>query len=112
MNQAIDYHAILPELILSGTILLVLVVDVFLPARRKSWSMAVALVGTVASLIAVLTLLGDARTTFGGSFVVDNFAILFKLFFLSVAVLVLAISFRYSREGGFYPGEYYFLFSP
>ena len=109
MNQAIDYHAILPELILAGTILLVLVVDVFLPARRKSWSMIVALVGTVASLVAVLTLLGDARTTFGGSFVVDNFAILFKLFFLSVAVLVLAISFRYFREGGFYQGEYYFL---
>ena len=36
MNQAIDYHAILPELILSGTILLVLVVDVFLPARSAS----------------------------------------------------------------------------
>ena len=30
MNQAIDYHAILPELILSGTIVLVLVVDAFL----------------------------------------------------------------------------------
>jgi hypothetical protein len=34
MNQVIDYHAILPELILAGTILLVLVVDVFLPAKR------------------------------------------------------------------------------
>ena len=39
MNQVIDYHAILPELILSATILLVLVVDIFLPAKRKSWSM-------------------------------------------------------------------------
>ena len=45
MNQTIDYHAILPELILSGTVLLVLVVDVFLPAKRKSWSMVVGLVG-------------------------------------------------------------------
>ena len=39
----------------------------------------------------------------------DNFAILFKIFFLSVAILVLGISFRYFREGGFYQGEYYFL---
>ncbi len=31
----LDYHALLPEFILSGTILLVLVVDVFLSARHK-----------------------------------------------------------------------------
>ena len=109
MNQAIDYHAILPELILAGTILLVLVVDVFLPAKRKSWSMIVGLIGTMAALIATLTLIGDGRTTFGGAYVVDNFAILFKIFFLSVAILVLGISYRYFREGGFYQGEYYFL---
>jgi NADH-quinone oxidoreductase subunit N len=109
MNQTIDYHAILPELILSGTVLLVLIVDVFLPAKRKSWSMVVGLTGTIAALIGTLTLLGETRSTFGGSYVVDNFAILFKLFFLSVAILVLGISFRYFREGGFYQGEYYFL---
>jgi NADH-quinone oxidoreductase subunit N len=109
MNQTIDYHAILPELILAGTVLLVLVVDLFLPAKRKSWSMVVGLIGTVAALVGTLTLVGDARSTFGGSYVVDNFAILFKLFFLSVAILVLGISFRYFREGGFYQGEYYFL---
>ncbi len=109
MNQVIDYHAILPELILASTILLVLVVDVFLPAKRKSWSMIVGLIGTIAALIATFTLIGDGRTTFGGAYVVDNFAILFKIFFLSVAILVLGISYRYFREGGFYQGEYYFL---
>ena len=30
MNQAIDYHAILPEMILSGTLVLVLIADAFL----------------------------------------------------------------------------------
>ncbi|MEO8293144.1 MAG: NADH-quinone oxidoreductase subunit N [Actinomycetota bacterium] len=109
MNQVIDYHAILPELILSGTILLVLVVDVFLPARRKWMSMPVGLAGVLATLGAVLSLLGETRSTFGGMFVVDNFAILFKLFFLTVAVVVLLLSLRYFREGGFYQGEYYFL---
>ena len=109
MNQVIDYHAILPELILSGTVLLVLIVDVFLPAKRKWMSMPVALLGVIATLAAVLTLIGETRATFDGAFVVDNFAILFKLFFLSVAILVLGISFRYFREGGFYQGEYYFL---
>ncbi|HEY7400964.1 MAG TPA: NADH-quinone oxidoreductase subunit N [Actinomycetota bacterium] len=109
MNQAIDYHAILPELILSGTIILVLIVDVFLPARRKWFAMPLSLLGVLASLVAVLTLLGTNRSTFSGMFVVDNFAVLFKIFFLIVAAVVLAISLRYFREGGFYQGEYYFL---
>jgi NADH-quinone oxidoreductase subunit N len=109
MNQVIDYHAIMPELILSGTIMLVLVVDVFLPAKRKWFAMPISLLGVIASLIAVLTLLGANRSTFGGMFVIDNFAILFKVFFLIVAAVVLAISLRYFREGGFYQGEYYFL---
>jgi NADH-quinone oxidoreductase subunit N len=109
MNQVIDYHAILPELILSGTILLVLVVDVFLSARRKWLAMPLSLLGVIASLASVLTLLGAHRTTFGGAYVVDNFAIVFKLFFLAVAILVLGLSLRYFREGGFYQGEYYFL---
>ena len=109
MPQSIDYHAILPELILAGTILLVLVVDAFLSPRRRWLAMPLSLVGVIATLAATLTLLGDERTTFGGHFVVDNFAITFKLFFLSAAIIVLALSLRYFREGGFYQGEYYFL---
>jgi NADH-quinone oxidoreductase subunit N len=106
----IDYHALLPEIILSGTVLLVLVVDVFLSPRRKWLGMPVSLLGVLAALGAALTLIGGpTRTVFGGMFVLDHFALLFQVFFLSVAVVVLAISLRYFREGGFYQGEYYFL---
>jgi NADH-quinone oxidoreductase subunit N len=109
MNQAIDYHAILPELILSGTIVLVLVVDALIGPKRKWLAMPLALLGVFATLIAQLTLLGEHRVTFGGMFVIDNFALLFKIFFESVAVIVLLISLRYFREGRYYQGEYYFL---
>jgi NADH-quinone oxidoreductase subunit N len=106
----IDYHALAPELILSATILLVLIVDVFLPERRKWLAMPLGLVGVLASLAAVLSLIGtEPRVFFGGTYVVDNFALLFKVFFLVAAVVVLALSLRYFREGGFYQGEYYFL---
>jgi NADH-quinone oxidoreductase subunit N len=105
----IDHHAILPELILGGTILLVLVVDLFLPPRSKWWSMPVALIGVLASLAAVLTLVGDERATFGGAFVVDDFAVLFKVFFLVAAVIVLLVSRHYFDQPGYYQGEYYFL---
>jgi len=109
MNQAIDYHAILPETILSGTIVLVLIADAFLSARRKWFTMPVGFLGVVAALVATLTLIGEDRTTFGGMFVVDGFAVLFKTFFLSVALVVLMVSLRYFRDGRFYQGEYYFL---
>jgi NADH-quinone oxidoreductase subunit N len=109
VNQAIDYHAILPELILSGTLIVVLIADAFLSLRRKWVTMPLALLGVLAALVAVFTLYGEVRSTFDGMFVVDRFALLFKTFFLTVAALVLLISLRYFRDGRFYQGEYYFL---
>jgi NADH-quinone oxidoreductase subunit N len=106
----VDFHALLPEIILASTVLIVLVVDVFLPERTKWLAMPIGLVGVAGSFVAVLTLIGaDTRISFGGSYVVDEFALLFKGFFLVVASVVLALSLRYFREGGFYQGEYYFL---
>ena len=108
--MTIDWHAILPALILSGTILVVLVTDLFLPQRHKSASMWVALLGVLATLVAVLSLIGQGdRSTFGGSYVVDAFTVVFQTFFMGAAAVVLLISYRYFREGGFYQGEYYFL---
>jgi NADH-quinone oxidoreductase subunit N len=109
MNQSVDITAILPEMILAGAIVLVLIVDAFLSPRRKWLAMPISFIGVVAALIATLTLIGDTRVTFGGAYVVDDFALLFKTFFLTVALIVLMISFRYFREGRFYQGEFYFL---
>jgi NADH-quinone oxidoreductase subunit N len=106
----IDHHALLPVEILSATILLVLVVDLFLPARAKAASMWVGLVGVLAALGAVISLVGGGvRVVFGGAYVVDAFTLIFQGFFLAAALAVLLISYRYLRDGGFYQGEYYFL---
>jgi NADH-quinone oxidoreductase subunit N len=105
----IDFHALLPELIMTGTILVVLFFDAFLPDTRKQVTMVVGLVGTVAALIATLTLIGESRVMFGGMYVVDPFAVLFKVFFEISAIVVLIISFRYMQDGRFYQGEYYVL---
>jgi NADH-quinone oxidoreductase subunit N len=106
----IDYHAIAPVLILSATILIVLVTDLFLSPRRKAASMWVSLVGVLFTLGAVLSLVGGGvRVTFGGVYVVDSFTLVFQAFFMGAAAVVLLISYRYLRDGGFYQGEYYFL---
>jgi NADH-quinone oxidoreductase subunit N len=72
--------------------------------------MWVALVGVLAALVAILSLIGQGdRTTFITSYKVDAFTIVFQTFFMSAAAVVLLISYRYFRDGGFYQGEYYFL---
>jgi NADH-quinone oxidoreductase subunit N len=118
MLQTIDYHAILPELILAGAAVLVLVVDLFLPARHKWLAMVFSLAGVAGSLVALGTLVdGPTRRTFcldrlgvdACSYVVDDFAIIFKAIFLLAAVVVLLLSVNYFAEGRYYQGEYYFM---
>jgi NADH-quinone oxidoreductase subunit N len=108
-NPIIDYHAIAPEMILAGAAFLVLIVDLFLRRERKWLAMPLAFLGTAGSFAATLTLVGSERSTFGGSYVVDDFAVLFKVFFTVVAMVILLLSLRYFREGRYYQGEYYFL---
>jgi NADH-quinone oxidoreductase subunit N len=106
---AIDFHAIAPELVLAGTALLVLVVDLFVE-RAKVVASWLSIAGTVAAGIALASLVGaGTRSTFGGSFVVDNYALLFKGLFLGSLLLVLLMSQRYVEAGTAYQGEFYFL---
>ena len=115
MLQTIDYHAIAPEIVLAATAIIVLIVDLFLRDERRWLAMPLSFVGVAATLATVLTLIdGDDRRTFcvedqGCSFVVDNFALLFKVVFLVAALVVLLLSLNYFREGRYYQGEYYFL---
>ena len=46
---------------------------------------------------------------FGGAYVVDNYALALKAFFLVVAYVTLLMSVDYIGEGDYYQGEFYFL---
>ena len=61
--------------------------------------------GVLAALVATLTLIGDgAARRSAARYVVDNFALLFKVFFLSVAIVVLALSLPVLPRGRVLPG--------
>src|SRR5437867_8498694 len=110
MPTTLDLHAILPEIVLSGALLVLLMVDLFLPDERKSWNGVIAMAGVLGAFWATLTLVGDHRATFNGMFVVDSFALLFKVLFLAVAALVILISANYLDESvRSTQGEFYFL---
>jgi NADH-quinone oxidoreductase subunit N len=108
----LDYHALLPEIILTGVICLVLVADLFLPEDRKYVVGTIAGLGLIASLIPIVTLAVSGhhdRVMFGGAYVVDPFSLLLKALFLIAGYVVLLISTTYIEEGDYYEGEYSFL---
>ncbi|HLG00471.1 MAG TPA: NADH-quinone oxidoreductase subunit N [Acidimicrobiia bacterium] len=111
MTPTIDYHAFAPELVLTGTIVLVLLVDLVLEGRDRTLVSRIAALGTLGALVPVLTLGADGadRTMFGGAYEVNNFSLVLKAFFLIAAYVTILISVDYIREGDYHQGEYYFL---
>ena len=110
MNVAVDWHALAPELVLTAFACGVLVVDLFLPREAKWLAMPLSAAGVVATLAAVVSLIGAGdRLTLGGAYEVDTFALVFKGLFCVIGLIVLALSFDYFRDGDFAQGEYYFL---
>jgi NADH-quinone oxidoreductase subunit N len=106
----IDYHALAPELILGGTLVVVLLLDL-LPVPK--WYAAVAgLVGLVAAAFPLLSLAlleSDDRALFGDSYVVDDFALVLKGLFIITGFIALLLSVSYVESDRYYQGEFYFL---
>lgn len=118
MNQTIshsapiiDWHALAPEITLACVAMLVLIIDLFLKKRSAWRSSNVAAIGLLAALIPVITLAidGQNRSLFGGAFVVDNYALAMKAFFLIGAYLTVLLGGDYIREGDFFQSEFWFL---
>ena len=107
----VDLFALAPELAVLAGALLVLLVELFLPSGTKQRVNAIGVISVLVALAFVIALAVDGRprASFGNMFVVDNYALLFKAFFLSVALFVLFLSYRYFAEFRTYQGEYYFL---
>ena len=115
--MGIDYHALLPEIILGATVLLVLAVDLI--AKQKYYAAIAGLIGLFAAFVPLLTLgMCDSlsfcdgslpREMFNGSYVVDNYAIVLKGLFLVTAFVALLLSVAYVEADVYYEGEFYFL---
>jgi NADH-quinone oxidoreductase subunit N len=114
-----DYHALAPELIVGITLLATIVADLVLPERLKHLVGVTAVLGLVAAAIPLLTIAfcGDitgctdtgTRVLFGGSYVIDDFALVLKGLFIVSGVLSLLLSVGYLESDDYYQGEFYFL---
>lgn len=113
-----DLTLLLPELFLTAAALGLLVWDLYLPAERKKVLGTAAIVAAVVAFaltflpaIAAAVAAGgdDGATTFGGSWVVDPLALLFKRAFAVSAALVFLLARDYVDDLPRARGEFYVL---
>jgi NADH-quinone oxidoreductase subunit N len=104
-----DFYYLLPELVLTGGALLLLVLAAILPRRSDRWLSWFTLAVLAAAAIALPAADGVNLTVARGLVAVDGFAFFFKMLFLLAAGLTVAMSSRYLTLEGVRPGEYYFL---
>lgn len=111
MNPVFDWHALAPDIILAATVLLTLVASFVMPERDATLVSRIAAIGVLAALVPIVTLANDGadRTMFDGAYVVDNYALALKAFFLVAAYVTILLSIDYIQEGDYYRGEFYFL---
>src|SRR5689334_3461670 len=93
----LDYHALAPEMVLTGVLIVVLLLDLVVDETQKYRVTQVAGIGLLASLIPVLTLalkgISDhPRSMFDGAYVVDTFSLVLKGLFIVTTYVVLLMS--------------------
>jgi NADH-quinone oxidoreductase subunit N len=106
---SIEYSSLLPELLILGFALLVMVAEPFLPERWKGLSFYFTITGLAVALAASLWLWNRPAVNFGGMAVSDNFATFFRVVFLVGSILTVLISKNYLSTERFANGEYYAL---
>jgi NADH-quinone oxidoreductase subunit N len=103
-----DFYYIVPELILTGGALLVLLADVLMP-KRRGLLMWLSLATVAVTTLAVTSFAGIETTSSRGLLAIDDFALFFKVIFLLSAAVTMLMSARYLEIEHVGVGEYYFL---
>lgn len=103
----VNMTPILPEIVLSVLAMALLLINVFVPSKQKSYLAYISFFGIVATAVLVGAGWGEHIESFSGSVVLDNFATFFKLIFLLAAGLAVLISDQYMEREGCNYGELY-----
>src|SRR5436190_15247946 len=113
MNFTIPLFDIaMPEIVMLGMLCLILLVDVFIPARFKIATYVLAqltLVATFCLVVMQYQHYTHQSVTFSGSYILDKLAIITKLFVLGTTVFVFIYAFDYLRKRNINRSDYYIL---
>jgi NADH-quinone oxidoreductase subunit N len=104
-----DLFTIFPLVVLVAWGLVLLLVDLWIPENRKSWTAILAAVGLAAALGLSLAQSGQTRMAFNGMVVLDGFAVYLNVIFLASGLAGVALAYEYLKRMGIERGEYYAL---
>ena len=107
-----DLVALAPELVLTTLAMVVLIAGLATGRRthRALGALAVASLAVTGVVLAVVAGRSPADATFfSGMFVLDHFAVFFKVLFLLSSALAILLSLAYLERYDYRPGEYYSL---
>jgi NADH-quinone oxidoreductase subunit N len=104
----ISLTAVMPEILLTGLALIVLVLDFFLSKRRKFILGYISVAGQLMLLPTILVSI-HANPAFGGTVMADRFAAFFNVIFVAAGILTTLISMDYLEKENIYRGEYYYI---
>lgn len=102
----INLYPLLPALVPAATAMLVMLADVLLPGKNKSWLALLALAGLVVAGYFTFTLFGTNASAFNASIVADNFALGIALVILGAAAVTIMLSIDFLRARQLDLGEY------
>lgn len=108
-DNLLSLHFFLPELIIIGTILVVIIADLILKRQHSNRTAYIAFAGTAGAFIALLLEQVAPRALFSQTIAVDPFGTFFKVIFLIAILFVIAISFKTNELNNYRFGEYYSL---
>jgi len=103
-----DLHKFYPEMVITGTLLLVVVADIALPVLRRSLTFALTVLGLAAAFALTLPLIAvQPGSMFYGMIALDPMAVFFKAFLVLASLLVVLAApgskeFSRSNLGEFY----------
>ena len=98
-----------PELILSGTILLAIIIDIFSESQQSKKVSNWVTLGLLLTLIAVAITKHPPTTLFMDTLAFDPFASFIKSIVIVATILVIVISRNSNEFKGYHTGEYYVL---
>jgi NADH-quinone oxidoreductase subunit N len=102
----INFAAVLPQILLTGLAVLILVLDFFLPKHSKQILGYFSAIGLLI-ILPFVWIHVDAAPSFGGTVVSDSLAAFLNTLFIAAGILALLISIDYLKKEDIRRGEYY-----
>lgn len=107
--SAAEYFRVLPEIILTVTATLIMVLEPLTGSRSKRLLGHAALAGLIVALVPAVLAQSVQGPAFSGMVLVDGFAVFFRVLVIVAGILVALISFGYLERENAESGEYYAL---